>query len=156
MYWPLEALVFSLEEDVRHTLNGLLTNIGLDAVFCPSLSEMQEILSARPICIVFCDYRLADANFRSVLKEVEGAAPYLPVIVTSRIGSWNEYLEVLKSGAFDYLDCSCTRHEFERAVERALNSVSLYQGGEPDDGMRATDLGGIHASAGIGSVVGRR
>lgn len=155
MYWPLEALIVSNQEEVRRTFNELLTRIGLGAVFCSLLSDVEEVLSIHPICVVFSDYRLPDGDFRAVLEKVDRSAARVPVVITSRIGSWTQYMEVLKSSAFDYVDCSCTRSELERIVERSLDSISFADSDrfvEVDDG----NVMKIHAVSRSRSAADRR
>lgn len=155
MYWPLEALIVSHEEDVRYTFNELLTSIGLDAVFCSSLSDLEEVLSIHPICVVFSDYRLPDGDFRAVLEKVDRSAARVPVVIMSRIESWARYLEVLKSSAFDYVDCSCTCSELERIVERALDSISFADSGN-FVGTDDRNVMEVHVASQNGSAPDRR
>lgn len=131
MSWPLEVLIASSDSNARLTLTDLLAKEGLGPVFCSSLSEAQDALAREPICLVFSDYRLPDGDFRDVLFEVKRRSPSVPVIVTNRTGDWHEYLNVLKSGAFDYLDYSWPRREVQRVVRDGMNAISLFSSGPP-------------------------
>jgi len=105
--WPLEVLVASADAQTRLNLADLLAKDGLSPVFCSSLSEAQDVLARQPICLVFSDYCLPDGDFRDVLCEVKRSSSSVPVVVINRVGDWHQYLNVLNSGAFDYIDCSC-------------------------------------------------
>jgi DNA-binding NtrC family response regulator len=125
MPWPLEVLIATADADVRRSLTDLLAENGLSPVLCSSLSEAQSILVREPVCLVFCDYHLPDGDFRDVLQEVKRHARSVPVVVSNRMGGCHQFLSVLKSGAFDYIDCIWPRQELQQIVRQALRTVSL-------------------------------
>jgi DNA-binding NtrC family response regulator len=125
MPWPLEVLIATADAEVRRSLTDLLAESGLSPVLCSSLSEAQSILVREPICLVFCDYHLPDGDFRDVLYEVRRHAPSVPVVVSNRLGGCHQFLNVLQSGAFDYIDCIWPRQELQQIVRQALRTVSL-------------------------------
>lgn len=124
--WPLEVLVATADADIRRSLADLLAECGLSPVVCSSLGEAQSILVRQPICLVFCDYRLPDGDFRDVLYQVKRSASSIPVVVCNRMGDRREFLNALKSGAFDYIDCTWPRQEIQQIVRQALSMVSLH------------------------------
>jgi DNA-binding NtrC family response regulator len=125
MPWPLEVLIATADAEVRRSLTDLLAESGLSPVLCSSLGEAQSILVREPVCLVFCDYHLPDGDFRDVLYEVRRHAPSVPVVVSNRMGGCHQFLNVVKSGAFDYIDCVWPRHEMRQIVRQALRAVSL-------------------------------
>lgn len=129
--WPVEVLVASADAETRLSLTDLLAKDGLNPVFCSSLSEAQEVLVRQPICLVFSDYRLPDGDFHDVLYEVKRNSSSVPVVVINRVGDWHQYLNVLKSGAFDYIDCSWPRREVQRVVRQVLNAISVHSSEQP-------------------------
>jgi two-component system, OmpR family, response regulator TctD len=125
MPWPLKILLVTADADVRRSLTDLLAESGLGPVLCSSLGEAQNILVREPVCLVFCDYHLPDGDFRDVLYEVRRHAPSVPVVVSNRMGGCHQFLNVVKSGAFDYIDCVWPRQDMRQIVRQALRAVSL-------------------------------
>lgn len=122
----LEVLIVSNDGNARHRLAEVLAEERLRAVFCSTLSEAQNILPRRPICIVFSDCGFADGDVHGVFRAVERSAADVPVIVVSRGGDRKECVDALKAGAFDYVECSWPRPEFQRVVRQALMAVSEF------------------------------
>jgi DNA-binding NtrC family response regulator len=152
MPWPLEVLVATADAGTRRSLADLLGKGGLSPVICSTVSQAHEILIRQPICLVFSDYRLPDGDFRDVLNEVKRSSSSVPVIVTNRIGDdWDEYLNVLRCGAFDYIDCSWPRCEVQRIVARALNTVCSFASQPP--AKTQEDLRENHESSGNGRAL---
>jgi len=116
-----EVLVVSSDDEVRRNLAGIVGLCGLEPVLCVTVADSRAVLTRYPICVVVCEDQLADGNYRDLVEAVERSTANAPVIVVSRLGDWNEYLNAVRAGAFDYIGLPPRRGEIAWAIENALN-----------------------------------
>jgi two-component system, NtrC family, response regulator PilR len=116
-----EVLVVSSDDEVRRDLAGIVGLWGLEPVLCATVADSRAALTRYPICVVVCEDRLADGNYRDLVEAVERTTTDAPVIVVSRLADWNEYMNAVRAGAFDYIALPPRRTEIERAIKNALN-----------------------------------
>jgi DNA-binding NtrC family response regulator len=116
-----EVLVVSSDDEVRRNLAGIVVLWGLEPVLCVTVAASRAALSRYPICVVVCEDRLADGSYHDLIEAVERASSDAPVIVASRLADWNEYMNAVHAGAFDYVALPPRRAEIERAIKNALN-----------------------------------
>jgi two-component system, NtrC family, response regulator PilR len=119
-----EVLVVSSDDEVRRDLAGIVGLWGLEPVLCATVADSRAALTRYPICVVVCEDRLADGNYRDLVEAVERTTTDAPVIVVSRLADWNEYMNAVRAGAFDYIALPPRRTEIERAIKNALNERS--------------------------------
>ena len=122
----LQALVASSDPEIRETLKGMLARGGMEALFSSTAEEAEAILFRHPISLVFCEERLPDGSFRDVLGEVKRSARLVPVVVVSRLGDWDKYLEALRLGVHDYIAFPFQRAEVESTINQALSKLSVF------------------------------
>jgi DNA-binding NtrC family response regulator len=128
-----EVLVVSSDDEVRRNLAGIIGLCGLEPVLCVTVADSRAVLSRYPICVVVCEDRLADGNYRDIVEAVERTSSDALVIVASRLADWNEYMEAVRAGAFDYVCLPPRRTEIEWAVKNALSErarKNQLEGGE--------------------------
>jgi len=116
-----EVLVVSSDDEVRRDLGGIVGLWGLEPVLCATVADSRAALTRYPICVVVCEDQLADGNYRDLVEAVERTTTDAPVIVVSRLADWNEYMNAVRAGAFDYIALPPRRTEIERAIKNALN-----------------------------------
>lgn len=121
-----QALVASSDPEIRETLKGMLARRGMEALFSSTAEEAEAILFRHPISLVFCEERLPDGSFRDVLGEVKRSARLVPVVVVSRLGDWDKYLEALRLGVHDYIAFPFQRAEVESTINQALSKLSVF------------------------------
>lgn len=115
-----KALVISAYEENRTALSEALAAEGLVPALCSSMIDAHKFLQSDDIGIVFCD-DVSDGCLKSVVAEVAKRREPIPVIAVSRTGEWHEYLEALRTGAFDYLSLPLRRNELDRVLGSALS-----------------------------------
>jgi DNA-binding NtrC family response regulator len=98
-----EVLVVSSDDEVRRNLAGIIGLCGLEPVLCVTVADSCAALARYPICVVVCEDRLADGNYRDLVEAVERTSSDALVIVASRLADWNEYTIAVRAGAFDYV-----------------------------------------------------
>ena len=116
-----EILVVSTDDEVRRNLAGIVGLCGLEPVLCVTVADTRAVLGRYPICVVVCEDQLADGNYRDIVEAVEQSTADAPVIVISRLGEWDKYLDAIRVGVFDYMGFPSRRGEIEWAIKNALN-----------------------------------
>src|SRR5580692_4444608 len=74
--------------------------------------------------IVLCDFRLGDKEGREVLKEIKHFDPYAIVIIITGYSDIKTAVDVIKSGAFDYITNPLIPEEVLTVISRALQQPS--------------------------------
>ena len=70
--------------------------------------------------VVLCDFRLGDKEGREVLKEIKQIDPYAVVIIITGYSDIKTAVDVIKSGAFDYITKPLIPEEVVNVISRAL------------------------------------
>jgi two-component system, NtrC family, response regulator HydG len=78
--------------------------------------------------IVLCDFRLGDKEGREVLREIKNVDPYAIVIIITGYSDIKTAVDVIKSGAFDYITKPLIPEEVLNVIGRALQQSS--EGGD--------------------------
>lgn len=74
--------------------------------------------------VVLCDFRLGDKEGREVLKEIKQIDPYAIVIIITGYSDIKTAVDVIKSGAFDYITKPLIPEEVLNVIGRALQQSS--------------------------------
>jgi two-component system response regulator HydG len=78
--------------------------------------------------VVLCDFRLGDKEGREVLKEIKQIDPYAVVIIITGYSDIKTAVDVIKSGAFDYITKPLIPEEVVNVISRALQQPSESTG----------------------------
>ena len=114
-----EVLVAASSPENRSALTKVLLGMGVQPAITSSVQEARAILSAKPVSLVFCEEKFADGNYQDVLRAVRKTAAKAPVVVSSPSHDWNEYLEALRLGAFEFIDGPVRAMDIEMIVRYA-------------------------------------
>jgi two-component system C4-dicarboxylate transport response regulator DctD len=123
-----EILVIASDPETRKALSSILQTQGLKSVQASQLSEGRALLESQPVGMVFCERHLADGTYLDLLPTVQSKAGNVPVVVTSRLADWDEYLEALRHGAVDLIPSPCKKSDVTSALAQALNEKSAAVG----------------------------
>jgi two-component system response regulator HydG len=74
--------------------------------------------------VVLCDFRLGDKEGREVLREIKLVDPYAIVIIITGYSDIKTAVDVIKSGAFDYITKPLIPEEVLNVIGRALQQSS--------------------------------
>ena len=77
--------------------------------------------------VVLCDFRLGDKEGREVLKEIKQIDPYAIVIIITGYSDIKTAVDVIKSGAFDYITKGDDNDKIIPLVARANERVQLHK-----------------------------
>jgi two-component system response regulator HydG len=72
--------------------------------------------------VVLCDFRLGDKEGREVLREIKQIDPYAVVIIITGYSDIKTAVDVIKSGAFDYITKPLIPEEVLNVIGRALQT----------------------------------
>src|SRR5262249_4246045 len=114
------VLVVEDEAYVRESLTEILREKAYDVVEAGTARPALRVVAHAPIDVVLTAFRLPGADGLALLRQVQVAAPDLPVVVLTGQGTIASAVECLKSGASDYLLKPADPEALEVALERAL------------------------------------
>ncbi len=80
--------------------------------------------------VVLCDFRLGDKEGREVLKEIKQIDPYAIVIIITGYSDIKTAVDVIKSGAFDYITKPLIPEEVLNVISRALAASQSSEGAD--------------------------
>ena len=139
----IQVLVVGSDVGNRTALVEILEECGLEPVTASNVEEAGNILARRPTHVVFCEDTLSDGGFREILRLVKATRPESQVVVASKLGDVDEYIEAMNLGAFDFIappyrdadvisviDSACDRYRLKRKDESFL----YIQTGDPRPG----------------------
>lgn len=92
-----------------------------------SVKEALFILKDTPIDLLITDIQMPEVDGIQLLKYVNEHYPSMPKLVVTGYPSVDGALEVIKSGAMDYMAKPFTKAELKMAVERALEQGRAQQ-----------------------------
>lgn len=117
----LRVLLLSGDEQDAELLKETLTR----HVF---LTHVRHIAEALPLLdkerydVFLCDCHFQGGDWRDGLKAAQERSPELPTVVLCRAGGEQEWIEVLKAGAFDLLSAPFSEHAVLAVLEHAAAS----------------------------------
>ena len=118
-------LVASGDIESRQSLQAILLEEGLETIAASRLTECEEILSKDEVSLVFCDRRLGDGSYRDLLNLSKSLNSAAKVIITSIHADWDEYMDVLKQGAFDLIAAPCRSTDVLWTLSQAARETPL-------------------------------
>lgn len=137
-----------------------------ETISAANVEEGSSLLAQEPVSLVFCEDRLPGGGFPGLLNEIKNSGTSTPVVVLSRTGDWEEYLTVLRCGAFDMVVPPYERLAIQTAAYNALQESRASRGARavqalprmaPRSALRAasgsTSARAYAAAAGAGSGI---
>jgi two-component system response regulator PilR (NtrC family) len=118
--WQTVVLLASSAGEERGALIRVLMQCGLVPILSPSVQVALATLGSQEVGLIVCADQLEDGSFRDLLRVVRKMNCQKPVIVASRLGECEEYLEAMRLGAFDLIAAPYFLKDVKPIVERAL------------------------------------
>jgi DNA-binding NtrC family response regulator len=132
--WVL--LVYHVEDPVRNVEQSLLDQ-GMRTLRVRNCAEARAALrEPPPPAVLFTDAVLADGTWADVLKAASAVPRNIPVIVVSRVIDIPLYLDVLESGAYDFIVPPLASAELAHIVHGALLKVPNRTSAHPNKAGR--------------------
>jgi DNA-binding NtrC family response regulator len=109
----------------RKSLIHILESLSLDVISCSDMDQVHKVLSRRNVPLVFCDEQLSEGCFRDLVSADIPGQKASRVVVTIRTGDCDEYLRVMRLGAYDGLRCPLCPTDVELVVLRAMREDQI-------------------------------
>jgi two-component system response regulator PilR (NtrC family) len=122
----VRALLVSAGLEVRKPLLQVLESFSTDVVCCSTVAQAEEVLSRQAFEVVFCDEHLPDGSYADLIHPQHYEHRVPRVIVATRVGEWELYLEALRRGAFDVVRAPWHPTDVEMTVIRALREEEAH------------------------------
>jgi DNA-binding NtrC family response regulator len=114
------VLVASPQLEVRQILVRTLERLSADVICCSTRSQAEEVLARQEVDLVFCDEHLPDGSYADLIHSHHFNHKIPRLVVTTRQGEWDLYLEALKKRAFDIMRSPWHATDVEMILIRAL------------------------------------
>jgi DNA-binding NtrC family response regulator len=114
-----QVLVVSSDLNHRQALTVILQQEGWIPLHASHLTECRDLLTKQNIGLIFCERRIADGTYQDLLAFAQTSERRVPIVVTSRLADWDEYLEALRHGAVDLIASPCMPRDVSSAIAQA-------------------------------------
>jgi DNA-binding NtrC family response regulator len=116
----LTVLVVSANLESRRTVNKILEELSTQITSCSTLSQAAQVLSLQRPNLIFCDERLPDGSYIDLLQLNYSGRIRPPVVVLTRTGEWDLFMDATRRGAFDVIRSPWCPTDIELCVIRAV------------------------------------
>ena len=115
-------LVVDDEENIRHTLRGVLADEGFEVLEAPDGRRALELLQHVAPRLAIVDVWMPEMDGVELVERMRNQAPGVPIIVISGHGTIETAVRVIRLGAFDFLEKPFPLDALLSVVERALRT----------------------------------
>jgi two-component system response regulator HydG len=138
-------LVIDDDADICTLLNRYLSKNGFNVTTAFSgKAALESIINQMPD-IVLCDFRLEDMNGSELLEKIKQRNAHIPVIIMTGYSDVRTAVNIMKSGAFDYVTKPLLPEEILLTLKRALatpdkasaNNLSSSQNGSDNESKKS-------------------
>ncbi|MBC7654140.1 MAG: response regulator [Oligoflexus sp.] len=117
-------LIIDDEIGICLILSKFLTKNGYQTTTAESGEAAFEELKKQKFDLVLSDFRLEDTDGREILRRIKSEYPGLIVIIVSGFGDPNLAAELIRMGAYDFINKPIYPNVILETVERALAQKS--------------------------------
>ena len=125
-----KALMLAIDLAASQCIGEALDRCGFEPVLLSTVAELRSWIREPDISVLVCEEVLRDGNYKEVLRVSRGVGGHIPVVVFSRLGEWDQYLEAIRLGASDCLRYPFRTGELRWVVNRALQERGVSCPGE--------------------------
>ena len=119
-------LVVSPNLESRRTVNKILEELSTQIISCSTVSQAEQVLSLQRPNLTFCDERLPDGSYIDLLQAKHSGRIPPPVVVLTRTGEWDLYMDATRRGAFDVIRSPWCPTDIELCVIRAVREEKYH------------------------------
>ncbi len=117
---PATIMVIDDDERIRKILTLQLEKAGYNVITVANGSDALELIGQVDVDVVITDIRMPDITGDKILKYIKSHFPTIPVIMLTGVVDVETAVNIMKSGAYDYLVKPVKREELLVTVHRAL------------------------------------
>ena len=114
-------LLLSSNDETTRLLASALAEMA-DVTTAWTVEDFFQFLRKSEYDLALCDWDCQGTDWRQVCRQVQRDYPDLPVIVVSRCGGEQEWVEVLKAGCFDLITAPYSDRYVLSVIEHAVAS----------------------------------
>ena len=114
-----QVLLISGNLETRRAISKVLEALFIKVVSCSTLSQARQALSLQRPNLIFCDERLSDGGYEDFLDLDHERRIASPVVVLTRTGEWEFYMEATRRGALDVIRSPWCPTDIELTIIRA-------------------------------------
>jgi len=114
-------LLLSSNDETTRLLANALAEMA-DVTTAWTVEDFFQLLRSSEYDLALCDWDCQGADWRQVCRQVQRDCPDLPIIVVSRCGGEQEWVEVLKAGCFDLITAPYSDRYVLSVIEHAVAS----------------------------------
>jgi DNA-binding NtrC family response regulator len=107
-----------LEINLKERFNIFTAQDGVNAL---------EVLNESGIHLVLSDWKMPNKDGRTLLKEIQKDFPDVPVIIMTAYGNIQNAVEMMKEGAFDYIEKPIKLNDLEVVLDRAEKVIAVIE-----------------------------
>ena len=118
-------LIVDDEKIQRESLAGFLAKKNYKTYLAENAERAMEIISREMIDIVFTDYKMGPKSGLQLLREIKQLNPEIAVVLMTAFGKIEDAVQVMKSGAYDYLTKPIDLDEVEMIIRNLAEIKNL-------------------------------
>jgi DNA-binding NtrC family response regulator len=118
-------LVIDDEESQREPVRGFLAKKGFNAMAAASCDEAMKLFATKSVDLIVTDFKMPGKTGLDVLREAKAINPQVPVVITTAYGNIEGAVEIMKLGAFDYIQKPVDLGELLHIIENARERQDL-------------------------------
>jgi two-component system cell cycle response regulator len=119
-YGEESILVVDDEADIRETLVQMLFHLGFKAEAASNGSEAMDLLQKGDYTFMITDMRMPGMDGLELIQSVQSAFPEVSIIAMTGYSRGYRYIDVINSGAKDFINKPFGIEELEAKVKRAV------------------------------------
>jgi len=126
-----KILVVDDEASMREFLEILLASRGYAVRTAPDGPSALAAIAEEPVDLVIQDLRMPGMDGLDLLRRIKGREAGLPVVIITAFSTWDNAVEAMRLGAYDYIKKPFDTSNIESVVGRALDARHVSDPAEP-------------------------
>ncbi len=122
---PLKILLVDDERNIRQTLNVTLKSWGHDVTIADSAEEAIKALKADRFEFLLTDFKMGGKSGIDLVRAAKEYDPGLISVVMTAFASFDNAVQAIKEGAYDYLPKPFSNGQLEHVLSKVATLVSL-------------------------------
>src|SRR5215510_13163141 len=120
-------LVVDDESSITDAMRGILDERGYSVKVAATLGRSSDLVCEQPFDLIFTDLVLPDGSGISLIEQIKTEAPQTQIILMTGHGSIDLAIDVIKRGAYYYIEKPFAPEHVIALTERALKSAATRQ-----------------------------
>ncbi|MGE4231770.1 MAG: sigma-54-dependent transcriptional regulator [Bacteriovoracia bacterium] len=123
--FPLKTLLVDDDGNIRRTLTLSLKDLGCLVEQAASVEEAMKKIPSDDYDLVLTDFKMEKQTGLDLIKQLKGIRPEITIVVMTAFASFENAVQVVKEGAFDYLPKPFTNAQLAHLLGKVREIVSL-------------------------------